>query len=189
MSFDGRRVDSNTEWRADAGILARAAAGEGWIARVGGEVSVAGFEANRSHFTLGHGGYFSPDKFLSVGPSMELLARRDERSFRVDCAVTWQEVREASSEFFPESPELQAASGDPRYPGDSRDGLGVRLAASVEWRIFDRTVAGVRLEGVSGEDADLVRLQIYTRRWSRAISQPVQQPPVPVRAGGYYTLN
>jgi cellulose synthase operon protein C len=187
--FDGHRVDGNTEWRADAGFLARAASGEGWLARIGGEAEVARFEANRSHFTLGHGGYFSPDKYLSAGPILELLARRDERSFRLECAVAWQEVREESSDFFPESPSLQAASGDPRYPGDSRDGLGVRLAASVEWRISNRTVAGVRLEGATGEDADLVRLQLYTRRWSRDISQPVQQPPVPFRSGGYYVLN
>ena len=62
--LDGQRVDSNTQWRADAGFLQRAASGEGWVARVGGAVGAQGFRANRSHFTLGHGGYFSPDHFL-----------------------------------------------------------------------------------------------------------------------------
>jgi hypothetical protein len=187
--FDGHRVESNTGWRADAGLLMRAASGEGWIARVGGAIEAARFEANRSHFTFGHGGYFSPDKYLSVGPTFELLARRDERSFRLEGSVAWQEVREASSDYFPEDAALQAASGDLRYPGDSRDGLGLRLSASVEWRVSNRTVAGVRLEGVRGEDADEVRLQVYARRWDHGISQPVQQPPVPFRGGGYYVLN
>jgi len=187
--LDGHRVDSNTEWRADAGFLQRAASGTGWVAKLGGAVRAAGFSANRSHFTLGHGGYFSPNRFLTVGPVFELQARRGDRSFFVEGGVEWQEVRESASDYFPEDPALQAASGDPRYPGDSRDGLGLRLAATIEWRVTERAVAGVRLEGVRGEDADLVRLQVYTRRWSQAISEPVQQPPVHLRSGETRLLN
>jgi hypothetical protein len=188
-NVDGHRVDSNTEWRADAGFLHRAASGSGWIARIGGFLEASGYSANRSHFTLGHGGYFSPEKFLSVGPLFEFQGRRDERSFRIEGGVGWQEVREESSDFFPTDAALQAASGDPRYPSDSRDGLGLRLSASVEWRVTQRAVAGVRLEGMRGEDADEVRLQVYTRRWDHSISEPVQQPPVPLRSGQYYVLN
>jgi tetratricopeptide (TPR) repeat protein len=187
--LDGHRVDSNTEWRADAGFLQRAASGAGWVAKLGGTARAAGFSANRSHFTLGHGGYFSPNRFLTVGPVFELQARRGDRSFFVEGAVEWQEVRESASDYFPEDPALQAASGDPRYPGDSRDGLGLRLAATIEWRVTERAVAGVRLEGVRGEDADMVRLQIYTRRWSQAISEPVQQPPVHLRSSESRLLN
>jgi tetratricopeptide (TPR) repeat protein len=188
-NLDGQRVDSNTEWHADAGYLQQAASGTGWVARVGGIVAATAFAANRSHFTIGHGGYFSPEKFLTVGPAFEFEGRRDERSFRVEAEVTWQELREEVSDYFPADPDLQAASGNPRYPGDSRDGVAFRVAASVEWRITTRTVAGVRLEGISGEDADAVRLQLYSRRWHHGISDPVQQPPVPLRFGERYILN
>jgi tetratricopeptide (TPR) repeat protein len=186
--LDGTDVDSNSEWRADAGFLQRAASGDHWVARLGGTIVAQAFEANRSHFTLGHGGYFSPDKYLSVGPAFELVGRQENRSFRVEGAVTWQEVRESASEYFPTDSALQAASGDPRYPGDSRDGIGLRLAASVEWRVTGKAVAGLRLEGVRGEDADEVRLQIYTRRWDRGVADPVQVPPVPVKASGSYAV-
>jgi tetratricopeptide (TPR) repeat protein len=185
---DGHRVDSNTEWRADAGFLFRAVSGGSWNARVGGAVEALGFAANRSHFTLGHGGYFSPEKFLAVGPVFEVEGRREERSFRIEGGVAWQEVREESSDFFPTDATLQAASGDPRYPGDSRDGIGLRLSASMEWRVTARAVAGVRLEGVRGEDADEVRLQVYARRWDHSVTDPVQQPPVPLRTRPYYIL-
>jgi len=184
--LDGNDVDSNSEWRADAGFLQRAASGDHWVARLGGTIVAQAFEANRSHFTLGHGGYFSPDRYLSVGPAFELVGRQEDRSFRVEGAVTWQELRESASDYFPTDSALQAASGDPRYPGDSREGIGLRLAASVEWRVTEKAVAGVRLEGVRGEDADEVRLQIYTRRWDRVVVDPVQVPPVPVRAGGSF---
>jgi hypothetical protein len=186
--IDGHRVDSNTEWRADAGFLHRAASGEGWVARIGGSVEGLGYSANRSHFTVGHGGYFSPERFLSVGPVFEFEGRRADRSFRIEGAVSWQEVREESSDYFPEDADLQAATGNLRYPGDSRDGVGLRLAASVEWRVTARAVAGVRLEGLRGEDADQVRLQVYTRRWDHSVTDPVQQPPVPLREGSYYAV-
>jgi hypothetical protein len=182
-------VDSNSEWGADAGFLQRAASGNGWVARVGGVVGATGFSANRSHFTLGHGGYFSPNRFLRAGPVFELVGRRGDRSLLVEGAVEWQEVRESASDFFPDDPALQAASGNPRYGPDERDGVGLRLAASFEWRITQHAVAGMRLEGVRGEDADLVRLQVYTRRWSQQISDPVQQPPVPLSMGEVRLLN
>ena len=143
------------------------------MARVGGAVGATGYSANRGHFTLGHGGYFSPSHFLTAGPIFELAARRGDRSMLLEGAVEWQEVRESVSDFFPEDPALQQASGNPQYPSDQRDGVGLRVAASFEWRITERAVAGLKLEGVKGEDADLVRLQIYTRRWSQAISDPV----------------
>lgn len=187
--IDGERVDSNTEWRADAGFLQRAASGDTWVAHFGGTFELTGLEANRSHFTLGHGGYFSPARFLSVGPVFDIQGRRENRSFRLEGGVLWQEVREDSSPFFPTDDALQAASGNPRYPGDSRDGIGFRVAASMEWLVTERTVAGIRLEGIRGEDANEVRLQVYTRRWDHRVSDPVQQPPVPLRGAGYYVLN
>ncbi|MGH8198734.1 MAG: cellulose synthase subunit BcsC-related outer membrane protein [Steroidobacteraceae bacterium] len=187
--LDGHRVDSNSQWRTDAGFWKRAASGNSWAANLGGAVQATGYDANRSHFTLGHGGYFSPRKFLSVGPTFEWLGRRDGKSIRFEGGLAWQVVRESSSEFFPTDPALQAASGDPRYAGDSREGLGARLAASVEWRVSDRAVAGLRLEGVRGEDADEIRLQIYTRRWDGAISAPVREPPVALLASEFYVLN
>jgi tetratricopeptide (TPR) repeat protein len=175
--IDGQRVDGNSEWEGEAGFWRRAATGAGWRARFGGNVRAMGFDDNRSHFTLGHGGYFSPQKFLSVGPSFDLSGQRAAASFRFEGGLAWQVVREHDSEFFPEDPALQAASGDPRHAGDSREGLGARVAATVEWRLSNRAVAGVRLEGISGEDRELVRLQVYTRRWDGAVSEPLRDSP------------
>ncbi len=178
--IDGQRVEENTHWEAGVGFWRRAASGQGWQARLGGNLTAIAYGENLSHFTIGHGGYFSPNRFLSVGPAFELRGQRDSATFRVEGGLSWQKLREDSSEFFPEDAVLQAASGDPRYPGSSREGLGARLSATLEWRVSDRAVAGVRLEGVSGEDFDEVRLQVYTRRWDGAITQPAQHPPIAV---------
>ncbi len=186
---DGHRVEDNSQWEAEAGVWKRAASGDHWRARVGGNVRAFGFDDNRSHFTLGHGGYFSPRRYLSVGPTFDLRGSREAKNFRLEGGVAWQVVRESSSAFFPTDPVLQAASGDPRYAGDSREGVGVRLAASVEWRVSNRAVAGVRLEGATGEDFDEVRLQVYTRRWSGGITEPLREPPLTLLPPDPYELN
>lgn len=184
--YTGHGVDDNTQWSGEAGFWQRAASGAGWQANLGGSLRAEGFDDNRSHFTLGHGGYFSPRKFLAAGPTFDLHRQRDGASFRLEGSVAWQVVRESASEFFPDDPALQAASGDPQYAGDSREGVGARIAATFEWRVSSRAVAGVRLEGMRGEDFDEVRLQVYTRRWNRAIAEPLRELPAAMAAAGLY---
>jgi hypothetical protein len=152
-------------------------------------VKAVAYDDNRSHFTVGHGGYFSPRKFLAIGPTFDLRGGRAATIFRLEGGIAWQIVRESSSEFFPTDSALQAASGDPRFPGDAREGVGARLAASVEWRVSNRAVAGVRLEGARGEDFDEVRLQVYARRWSGGITEPLREPLVSALPPETYELN
>ena len=177
---EGHRVDDNTQWEGGVGFWRRAVSGQGWQARLGGNLTAMGFADNLSHFTIGHGGYFSPSRFISVGPAFDVRGRRGSASFRIEAGPSWQKLREEASAYFPEDPALQAASGDPRYAGSSREGIGARLSATVEWRVSNRAVAGVRLEGVRGQDFDEVRLQVYTRRWDSAITEPAQEPPLAV---------
>jgi len=187
--LDGHRVDENSQWEAAAGFWKRAVSGQGWKARFGGNIRGLGYSENRSHFTLGHGGYFSPRKFLSVGPAFDVSGSHDSTSFRLEGGLAWQVVREEASDYFPSDAALQAANGDPRYAGDSRDGVGARIAASVEWRVSNRAVAGVRLEGVRGEDFDQIRLQLYTRRWNAAITESMDVSLPATIAPASYDLN
>jgi cellulose synthase operon protein C len=182
-------VDENSQWEAEAGFWRRAASGQGWKARFGGNAQILGYAHNRSHFTIGHGGYFSPRRLLAVGPAFDVSGSRESTSFRVEGGLAWQVVREEASDYFPSDAALQATSGDPRYAGDSREGVGARIAATVEWRVSNRAVAGVRLEGVRGEDFDEVRLQIYTRRWNSAITEPLGEPALAVLTPDGYDLN
>jgi tetratricopeptide (TPR) repeat protein len=187
--IEGRRVEENHYWQGAVGFWQRAASGQGWQARLGGNLTAMGYADNLSHFTIGHGGYFSPRRFLSVGPAFDVTGRGDSASFRIEGGVSWQKLSEEASDYFPGDDVLQAASGNPRYPGSSREGVGARLSATFEWRVSNRTVAGVRLEGVRGEDFDEVRLQVYTRRWASAINQPVREAPRAVLPVAFQNLN
>lgn len=186
---EGQRVDDNTQWEAGAGFWRRAASGQGWQARLGGQLTAMGYDENLSHFTIGHGGYFSPSHILSVGPTFDLRGHRESANFRIEGGLSWQTLREDSSDYFPTDPALQVAAGNPRFAGSSRDGLGARLSATVEWRVSNRAVAGVRLEGLRGEDFDEIRLQVYTRHWDSAVTEPARAPPLAVLPPDSYELH
>ena len=119
-TLDGHRVDNNTEWRADAGFLQRAASGTG-LGRArrrhgrGPRLFAPTGRTSRS----GTAATSARSKFLSVGPVFELAGRREDRSFRLEGGVAWQEVREESSDFFPTDAALQA--------GERRSALSGRL--------------------------------------------------------------
>ena len=104
---------------------------------VGPEVSFQHFDQNQNHFTLGHGGYFSPEHFLTTGVGVHFLT--DEgRSFVLQgrIAVGYQNFREAAAPWFPRdgavqnSAAIQATldgrpvfSGAPFYRSNSQDGF------------------------------------------------------------------
>ncbi len=175
--LDGQHVEDNSQWEAGLGYWRRAASGEGWVASIGANLSAFGYADNLSRFTLGHGGYFSPRRFVSVGPTIDVQGQGDSTSFRIEGGLAWQQVHEEAVAFFPEDPARQAMSGDPYFDGGERDGLGARVAATFEWRISPTAVAGLRLEGLHGEDYEEIRLQVYARGWKEPVTDPVRRPP------------
>lgn len=176
----GRRVEDNSQWEAGLGYWRRAATGARWQANIGANLTAFGYADNLSRFTLGHGGYFSPQRFIAIGPTFDLQALGDTTSFRLEGGLAWQRVDEESVAFFPEDPVRQAASGNARYAGGERDGLGARLAATLEWRLTAGAIAGLRLEGLHGEDYEEIRLQVYARGWKGSVTEPLRYPPRPV---------
>ncbi|GEM_PF-814321 len=104
---------------------------------VGPEVSFQHFDQNQNHFTLGHGGYFSPDHFLTAGVGLHFLTR-EGRSFVLQgrIALGYQNFHDAAAPWFPLDSSVQNVagvqvsldgrpvfSGAPFYSGNSQDGI------------------------------------------------------------------
>lgn len=72
---------------------------------VGPGVRYEHYDQNRSHFTLGHGGYFSPDRYRNLGVEASFLT--DEgRPFiaKGHVAVGYQTIENSEAELFPGQP-------------------------------------------------------------------------------------
>jgi hypothetical protein len=69
---------------------------------VGPSFNYQHFEKNLSHFTLGHGGYFSPENYYNIGAGVNFLTE-EGHSYVINGRVTagFQDINEADSPWFP----------------------------------------------------------------------------------------
>ena len=95
---------------------------------VGGALTAMAFEKNTNHYTFGHGGYFSPQSFISLGPSIRINSR--------PCKTLWFDASASvsylshSTDSTPQYPFNQ--SGAPgEFEGDSFSGGGFSLKGEV----------------------------------------------------------
>ena len=114
---------------------------------VGPEVSFQHFDQNQNHFTLGHGGYFSPDYFLTTGIGLHFLTR-EGRSFILQgrIGLGYQNFRDAAAPWFPLDSSVQNVagvqvsldgkpvfSGSRFYSGNSQDGIAHDFELKGAW--------------------------------------------------------
>jgi len=75
--FEGQRVEDNRSIEGNMGAYIRIIERPDEELKIGGNVSFFGYEENLRHFTLGHGGYFSPQSYFSV--SEKWLGKFEQR--------------------------------------------------------------------------------------------------------------
>jgi tetratricopeptide (TPR) repeat protein len=137
------------KWRASAAIRAEQLSGEhvadnthiginaslsydfGWdgftYASIGPGISYDSYQQNLSHFTWGHGGYFSPQQFTNLGLSGQFLTKEGGRFVaRGQAGVGFQHVREAGSPCFPLQPVV-AVTDCGSYSATDKQGIGVNV--------------------------------------------------------------
>jgi len=75
---------------------------------LGPSASIQHYNKNLSHFTLGHGGYFSPQLFYNIGASLNFLTE-EGKSFIIkgQASAGFQSFTEAQSSYFPTNSSLQ----------------------------------------------------------------------------------
>lgn len=174
---DGRGVPGNTGW--DLSLGGWRELDESSMGTLVGLLNLTsfGFEEDLSHFTLGHGGYYSPAYFINIGPGLELTGARDSSSWRVNGRIAYQWSRESGNDYFPGRSDLQAASGGLRYASKTSSGVGAQLEARWERSIGARTALGLSGRASTGVDYDEWAVQLYVRHWLSGLAQPRNAPP------------
>lgn len=143
-AIDGRHVASNSRFDLGGGIAWTVLRQPDQSLMLGFDARYAAFDKNLRYFTLGQGGYFSPQSQVSAVVQADWRKRIGDLRLRLGGAVGYQTYREDDSPVFPNNPGLQAqlvaaAAGDStlsaRYAG--RDGSGVigNLRAEAEYDI------------------------------------------------------
>ncbi|MCG5076813.1 cellulose synthase subunit BcsC-related outer membrane protein [Paraburkholderia tagetis] len=139
------------------------------------------YSKNEHFYTFGNGGYYSPQRYFSVGIPLDWKGRYKRLSWEIDGSVGMSLTNEDRSPFFPTRPDLQAMAGNPYFGGGSGGGFSYAVEAALEYRVTPHFVAGGRFRLDRSRDyAPNVGL-VYLRYFFSPQHGPVPYPPTPVR--------
>jgi len=108
--YEGQNVEQNTEVEGGSGF--------GYPIYKQGDSELTGglnvvyfrYENNQRGFTLGQGGYFSPQNFVAVNVPLDYRSTWGDLRYHVGATVGYAEFREEASPLYPLDPALQAAA-------------------------------------------------------------------------------
>src|SRR5208282_2300213 len=150
--LDGENVASNQEYEFGAGGSYPIWRGHNDEVRLGLDIVYFGYNKNLDFFTLGQGGYFSPQSYFATLFPIKFTAKTDALTWLIGGSLGYQTYNENSSLIFPNNPALQsalmaaaAAVSTPlatSFPGQTASGVVGGAEGSVEYRVNDSFVLG-----------------------------------------------
>lgn len=151
--LEGRNVLDNDYYGGRVAGDVKLLDGERDRVYLGASANYSAYSENQRFYTFGHGGYYSPQSYLTLSLPLEWQGRRDRWSFELRASVSHSFTEQDSALFYPTDPALQAqAAGSPLptgysapvYDGGSGSGFGYSLRGVAEYRLFDGLVIGGR---------------------------------------------
>jgi tetratricopeptide (TPR) repeat protein len=183
----GRNVQDNDKGEVMAGIYRRLVNEGDRLLTVGATGMYWHHSENAGEFTLGHGGYYSPGNYQSLGFPVVYGWRTPVAAFslRASVSVSWSKTRRAP--FYPTDPALQAEAEaiapatfvDPFYSGgnDGRS-YGRSFAAAGERQIAPGAFVGGRIDIERSTNYTPSRFLLYVRfTLDGTPAMPVALPP------------
>jgi tetratricopeptide (TPR) repeat protein len=148
--------------------------------RIGLNANVWHYARNLSFHTFGQGGYYSPQRYLSIGVPIEAAGMNGALSYQVRASLSHSWTREDDTPYYPTDAAAQAAAGNPIHTGGPGGGLGASLRAALEWRIAPQWALGGALSLERSTDYTPARASLYLRHWLGRVPAPLDWPPQPL---------
>ena len=142
--YDGQNVASNNRTEAGAGFSYPLLTRPDGTVTVGTDLVYFSFDRNLRFFSLGHGGYYSPQSFFAFNVPVDYRGRSGDFTYRVGATAGYAVWRESASPLFPLDPALQRradarAAQDStmisRYPAQSRQNFVANLRADLDYAV------------------------------------------------------
>jgi tetratricopeptide (TPR) repeat protein len=140
--YEGDNVDTNKALSMEVGGYFRPALSLSEQLQLGVHVGYNSFDKNLSKFTFGHGGYFSPQDYVSVAFPMNYSVELEDMRFHLLFAPGFQSYSEDGNSFFPTDATAQAALDlffalgaieQAGYAASSKSGFGMSFGATGEY--------------------------------------------------------
>jgi cellulose synthase (UDP-forming) len=134
----GHNVINNWEVEAGAGTYwTIATAGQGSLT-LGLSATGMHYDKNSNFFTLGHGGYFSPQQYAVAAVPISWSGRQPHVTFEISASAGYQYIVEDAAPYYP----TRELSVQPIYDGSKQQGVNYNVSARVDYHIADHWYFG-----------------------------------------------
>ena len=178
----GNNVESNNRFELGSGIYWYLRNAPDSILTLGLSGSALTYANNQDFFTVGHGGYFSPQTFFALGVPISWSQRTENFTYRVKGSVGVQHIGQDSAEVFPGNSDLQpraTAAGLTGYGSESKTGVGYSLNAAGEYKFGSRFFLGGTLGVDNASDYRQLSGGVYLRYTFENMTGPMALPVSP----------
>lgn len=149
--YRGTNVRNNHGIEANVGGYLRLIKGERSQLTGGINANYQTYDNNQNYFTYGHGGYFSPQSFLSIGFPINYTLESETLDIKANLTPGFQSFSQDETALYPTDPALQAnldALKDlntdvrARYDSLSRTGFAISAGGEVYYKVSPNTQVG-----------------------------------------------
>lgn len=193
--YTGERTRSNQDFRVRTGIDWPAYVAPDQRFTTGLVINYWHYANNQHFYTFGNGGYYSPQKYLSINIPLDWTGRHGRWAWELEASVGTSNTREDVAPYFPTRPDLQrqaavrmaaADLGSPYYGSGSGGGFSYTVAGALEYRVTEHWVLGTRFKLDRSRDYAPNLGTIYLRYFFDRQRMPVPYPPRPVQPYSAY---
>jgi tetratricopeptide (TPR) repeat protein len=142
-ALNGTNVASNSVVEMGGGTYWKVIDTDEQLMSVGLNLTTLFYQKNLRYYTMGHGGYFSPQSFYAFSVPMDLTGRDERLTYKIGGALGIQHFTEQSAAYYPNDPAMQAnlqarIVGNPAlglvgtYPGQTSTGIAYRFYGILE---------------------------------------------------------
>ncbi|WP_417251988.1 cellulose synthase complex outer membrane protein BcsC [Castellaniella sp.] len=192
----GRHVEPNQRYRLMGGYYRRLINQPSQELSVGINAMYWHYQKDLGAYTLGQGGYYSPQRYVSVSLPVRYAYRSSDWSFVVDASVSRSWTKTQGGAYYPLSgllaDPLQAmafkgvSAGNVLSASQTEDstggGFGYQLRFAAERRLSNHWVLGGLVDVQKSEDYSPNRLMLYLRYTFRPWQGDMAMPVSPISA-------
>jgi hypothetical protein len=151
-------------------------------ASVGLAVNYWQFDHNLQNYTLGSGGYYSPQSYVSVDLPLEVWGEYRDWSYRLRGSIGHSQSRTDAIALYPEDPALQGAVNSAVFGGGRNGGsTSFSAYAAVERQLSPTWIIGMKLDIDRADYYDPTVVTIYLRHTLAPGTTRIAVPPRPIQ--------
>lgn len=198
--LQGTHVAGNDRQELGAGVYVHALETANQSLTAGLNLTAMQYDRNLSGFTYGHGGYFSPQRYVDVSVPLHWNGRSAAQrlAWQVDASVGVQSFKEDPADYFPLDPAMQQEAYDaaslaallgltpryiePVYAGQIKTGVSYNLSAAAEWQLSNQLFLGGRMEFNNARDYRQFGTNLYLRFLLDRLGAGLGRQPQPLRS-------